>query len=239
MNKILTFGVAVVIGMMLACGNAVSGSGNIITENRTVSNFDKISLEGSGQLTLIQGETESLTIVAEDNILPLLESEVRDRTLYLGTKENSSFITTEPIRYTVTMIDISGLSVAGSADIVAAVVDAVNLVIDVSGSGEINIGQLTADTLTASISGSANMVIAGEIDSQDVTVSGSGDYEAGELDSNGADVTVDGSGKAVVWVNQSLTANVSGSGNIEYFGTPDTVIENIDGSGEIVSQGGR
>jgi hypothetical protein len=83
------------------------------------------------------------------------------------------------------------------------------------------------------------MVIAGEIDSQDVTVSGSGDYEAGELDSNGADVTVDGSGKAVVWVNQSLTANVSGSGNIEYFGTPDTVIENIDGSGEIVSQGGR
>ncbi len=65
----------------LACGvfsmNAINGSGNIITQSIDVSNFDRVSLEGSGDVYIEQGQTESLTIEADDNIQPLLETKVR------------------------------------------------------------------------------------------------------------------------------------------------------------------
>jgi hypothetical protein len=55
---------------LLFCGceefdlNAVTlgGSGKIITEKRVVHNFRQVELSGSGDLTISQGSTESLTV---------------------------------------------------------------------------------------------------------------------------------------------------------------------------------
>ena len=67
-----------------ACGETptsssdrVVGSGTAATESRSVSDFRGVSVSGVGQVILENTGTESLTITAEDNIMPLLESEVR------------------------------------------------------------------------------------------------------------------------------------------------------------------
>src|SRR5262245_51971625 len=64
----------------------VGGSGNAITESRNVSDFNSVRLMGSGQLTIDVTGTESLTIKADDNLLPYLTSEVNGKQLTLGTK---------------------------------------------------------------------------------------------------------------------------------------------------------
>ncbi len=46
------------------------------TESRDVPGFTRLALGTIGELTLVQGEEESLVIEAEDNILPLITSEV-------------------------------------------------------------------------------------------------------------------------------------------------------------------
>ena len=56
--------------------NMVRGSGNVIDETREVSGFDFVSISNSGQATISVGDTESLVITAEDNILPLIQSNV-------------------------------------------------------------------------------------------------------------------------------------------------------------------
>ena len=40
-----------------------------------VSSFDQVSLNGQGDLIITQGEQESLQIEAEDNLIPVIETE--------------------------------------------------------------------------------------------------------------------------------------------------------------------
>src|SRR5262249_20664375 len=79
-----------ILGFIFA-GRYVIGSGKAQTISRPVAGFTQISLEGQGALTIQQTGTDSLTIEADDNILPLLTSEVSNDRLTLGTKYNFPF----------------------------------------------------------------------------------------------------------------------------------------------------
>ncbi|MEH2336593.1 hypothetical protein [Nostoc sp.] len=56
---------------------------------------------------------ESLTISAEDNILPLLESRVKDRILYLSIVNDSSFDPTKPIEFILQVKSLESLNIDG------------------------------------------------------------------------------------------------------------------------------
>jgi hypothetical protein len=82
------------LGLVLALGaagcgaiDAKNGSGNVISESRSVTDFTGVELSGSGKLIIEQSDVESLTITADDNLLPDLTAEVRDSRLLLGTKK--------------------------------------------------------------------------------------------------------------------------------------------------------
>jgi hypothetical protein len=72
---VLTATALLIVLAVSACGISVfgeRGSGNVITESRVVSGSDEILLSGSGEVVVDVDGTESLTIEAEDNIMPLL-----------------------------------------------------------------------------------------------------------------------------------------------------------------------
>src|SRR5690242_12646963 len=62
--------------LSISDGHTVHGSGNVVTEARPVSGFDRVSVSGAGQLKVTQGDAESLTIETDDNLLPYIRSEV-------------------------------------------------------------------------------------------------------------------------------------------------------------------
>ncbi|MGH8910660.1 MAG: head GIN domain-containing protein [Egibacteraceae bacterium] len=194
---------------------AVRGSGQVVSESRTVSGFTGVALTGIGELRIEQTGDESLTIEAEDNILPLLTSDVSARILRLGTRSNTSIVTTKPIIYRLTVKDLSSLTV--------------------SGAGDATVLNLATTSFTAVISGSGNVTASGMAETQDVTISGSGTYTAEDLASDAAEVTVSGSGDAVVRVSDTLDATVSGSGSIAYIGDP-AVSQHVSGSGTITKR---
>ena len=94
---VLSAGVLAMVGC--AGPGLTQGSGHVRSESRAVQGFDQVVLTGSGELAITQGCAESLTIEAEDNILPLLRSDVSSGRLTLGGKDNASFSATQPIRY--------------------------------------------------------------------------------------------------------------------------------------------
>jgi len=59
----------------------INGSGTIVTEDRSVSGFDKVDLQSIGNLTIIEGDSESLTIKADDNVMQYITTEVFNDTL--------------------------------------------------------------------------------------------------------------------------------------------------------------
>ena len=199
---------SVVLGACSVFGER--GSGTMAIETRDVSGFSEIDLSGSGMVLVSVTGTESLTVEAEDNILSLLTTEVKDGRLILGA--NQSILPTRDIVYTVTVINLEAVTVSGSGSVAAVDVAANGFEVDISGSG----------TVTPE----------GVSERLDVSISGSGAFEGGALVAATGTVSVSGSGEALVNVTDDLDADVSGSGTVGYIGDP-TVSTSISGSGEV------
>lgn len=197
---------------LAACGNVV-GSGNVKTETRNVSGFSGVSLSGAGALNIAQTGTESLSITAEDNILPVITTQVVNNQLEIGYQSGTTIQPTKPVIFNVTVKTLDTL--------------------DISGAGNVTATGITATALTINLSGAGNISISGTTQSQDVSLSGAGSYSARDLTSQNATVHLSGVGKATVTVSGTLDATVSGAGNVTYYGNPTNVKQNISGVGSI------
>jgi hypothetical protein len=233
----LVFGL-VLVGVLVgvaACqefGGFVNGSGRVQTESRTVQGFSAVALTGTGTLVITQGNTEALTIEAEDNLLPVLTSTVRDGRLTLGTKDRVGIRPTKPIRYTLSVKNLNAIDISGSGDVQATALKSERFTVEISGSGNAEIGQLTATTLKLDISGSGNITVAGTANRQEIDISGSGKVRADELVSKEAMVNTSGNGKATLRVSDTLDVRISGSGSVDYIGAP-RITSHVSGSGAV------
>jgi hypothetical protein len=201
--------------LLLAACSVTQGSGQLATESRQVSGFTKVELAGFGELTIEQTGTESLTISAEDNLLPRLTSEVSGDTLVLGEEPNTTIRTTKPITYSLTVKELTGLAI--------------------SGSGNISVPKLTATALSTKISGSGTITVNGTAVDQDLEISGSGRYQAEQLTSKTVKAQISGSGTANVLATDMLDVKISGSGSLTYTGNPQ-VTQEISGSGKLIKK---
>jgi hypothetical protein len=211
-------------------------SGNLKTETREVSNVERVSLEDIGALTIVQGNEEGLTIEADDNLLPYIESTMRGNELVLGIKNGYSVSKNPTIRYTLKIKSLNRVSVSGAGSVTSEKLDFGDLDLDVSGSGNIRFADLAAKNLTVKSSGSGNFDLKGKIDSQDVSITGAGNYTAGDLQSSDATVRISGAGNVTVWVTSKLSVHITGFGNVNYYGSPE-VDQSISGGGGVKSLG--
>lgn len=213
----------------------VRGSGNVQTETRQVAGFDRVSVSGAGQLTVVQGEEESLVIEADDNLLPYIKSEVSRGRLQIGP-QNVNLKPTEPIRYRLQLKNLHELTLSGSVQADLGSIKTERLAINISGSGRLSMDRLESEVLSTDISGSGSTSAAGQVERQEVSISGSGNLEAADLKSTLASARISGSGHASLWVVESLNARISGSGRVEYRGSP-AVESHVSGSGRVRPSG--
>ena len=193
--------------------NAVQGSGKVVTQSRAVSGVSMISLSGSGQLFVEQGDTESLTVTTDDNLLQYISTQVHGNALDLGFNDPMTNVQpTNGIVFRLTVKKLEGL--------------------EISGSGQAEAKGVSTDRLQVRISGSGGVAGQGTANDLDLRISGSGSFRGQEIKSQRATVGVSGSGDAVVSASETLKADVSGSGTVEYVGEP-RVTENVSGSGAV------
>ena len=192
--------------------NGVRGSGIVKTEFREVAGFSSISFESVGMVKIQQTGKESLTISAEDNLLPLLEGRVTDRTLYLGTVNDAAMNPTKPIEFVVQVKSLEGLNL--------------------NGVGSIEAKGIQSKQLSVSHSGVGSVTIVGSADVLDLKLSGVGSYLGSQFQTKQATVQSSGVGSASVNVSEQLNADVSGLGSVENFGSPQ-VRESVEGVGKV------
>jgi hypothetical protein len=240
----LVFGIVLIgiLASVAACnagfGGIVNGSGQVRTESRTVRDFKSVDLTGVGTLVITQGSTEALTIEAEDNLLPVLTSEVRNGRLTLGARDHTIIRPTKPIRYTLAVKNLEAIDISGSGDVQAATLKSDRFKVEISGSGNATIDRLTATTLTANISGSGNITLAGTVNRQEISISGSGKLQADNLASKEARINTSGNGRGTLRVSDTLDVRISGSGSVGYIGSP-RVSTDISGSGRVSQVGAQ
>ena len=212
----------------------VDGSGKVTTDNRQVSKVSAVELRGFGDLDIVQGDTESLSLTGEDNILPLITTEVDSKgTLHIGVKKGESVTTHEKLKYSLSVKSLNGLVLSGSGNIhVKELKNSGTFDVSLEGSGNVKLERIEANALKVSLAGSGGVTVAGEAPEQTVDIAGSGDYEAAKLKSKTAKLSVAGSGDVEIWATDTLDVSVDGSGDVEYKGKP-TVKKQVHGSGSV------
>lgn len=248
---------ALVSLVLLSFGSMQASAADVLVQERTVSGFTGIVLNGSGNLRITQGDAESLTITAEQKVLDVITTEVRGGVLHIGRKRGSSVRTREEIRFDVTLrvlerLGMSGsgdayaerlegdelkVTISGSSDIELGEVLVDDLRITISGSGDVELAELDANSFEASISGSGEIEVSGRSDIQTVSVSGSGDHMAENLESREVTATVVGSGQIEIWATEELDVTVTGSGDVVYRGEPEVSLK-VSGSGSVQAKNG-
>jgi hypothetical protein len=207
-----------------------------IREPRDVGSFHGLRLEGFGTVRLTQGESCSVVVQADPDILPRITTEVVDGVLLLGLKRRGWMEGLRrqklAIRFEVTADSIKELTLSGVGRIDAPKITTDALSVIVSGAGAVEITSLTASSLDVVLSGAGSCEIAGSVSSQTLRLSGAGSYMASELDSKTASVSVSGAGSATILVTDTLDARVSGTGSIRYQGGA-AVRQRVTGVGSI------
>lgn len=219
----------------------LEGSGNVITESRDIEGVNAVSLSLQGELHVRRADEESLSVTADDNLLPCIATEVSDRRLEIRESKECagrSFRPTAPIRYELTVRDLGGIAVSGSGTVHADTIVCGEMGIALSGSGGVVIRSLEAGKIDVAISGSGDVTVEGAAKTQSVAVSGSGSYGGGTLRTETTAVAVSGSGDVTVWVEGGLDVGVSGSGSVSYYGDP-AVEQRVSGSGTVRPMGRR
>ena len=183
----------------------IAGSGNVVTQSREVSGFEAVSFSGVGRLILEQTGTESLTITADDNVLPLIVSDVVGRRLVLGFQSDTNFTNIQEIVFRLSVRRLEELSVSGAVSVDASGID--------------------MDALSVSMLGASTVTTAGRSTHQEIVVSGASTYDASGLASRSVTVDASGASRVVVRVSETLHARVSGGSLVEYIGDPVVTID--------------
>ncbi len=193
----------------------ITGSGTVITESRQVDSFDRLVVEGSGQVFVEIGPAPSLEVQAEDNVIPVLTTEINNGRLILSIEPDTSLRDIEPIVYRITAPDLVGIDIAGSGDVMADGIETTEFEVSIAGSGDVE--------------------PVGVAEHLSLSTAGSGTYRGIGLVAQSAKVDIAGSGSAMVNATVTLEISVAGSGSVEYVGNP-TVTQSIAGSGRVLQR---
>jgi len=219
MKKIVVISILALTLLLSGCfpfrilgDNAVRGSGRSGTETRQLASFDRIDLNGSGDVEIIFGDEESIVVEADDNLLSYIETNVSGGELSIGFKPLTAISTRSPMRFTITMKSLEG--------------------VEIDGSGSVVVAENAFDTLDLRIDGSGDLRAAGTANRVQVEINGSGTVECMQLQASNVSVTLRGSGDVDVYASEILDVEIPGSGTVNYKGSP-VVDTNIRGSGSV------
>ncbi len=209
------------------------GSGNIIKNAREVDKFDKIVLNGSGNIFLKQGNTQQVEVETDDNIMEFITTTVKGSTLIISS---SKPICPEKQNYYITVTDFEGVKIKGSGDLLGEnTIKGDKMAFRVYGSGDVKV-DVETDYLNTEITGSGDIFLSGIAKQSKLEIMGSGDMKMDDLEINDANVVIKGSGDCKLRVVENLKVEIFGSGDVQYYGNPQ-LSTSVKGSGDIKNIG--
>jgi hypothetical protein len=235
-RRLLAFGLAALSLPAITAAREVRGSGRIATEQRAVAGFDRLAIAGDFEVELHQGEREGVEIVADDNLLPLIETVVdgRDgpRTLRISPRRDVELAPSRRIRIRVDLVRLAKLAVAGSALVKGDGLRTERLDLALGGSGEIALAAVAAARVAVRLGGSGRVTVGGRSPEAVLDVAGSGHAVLAGLAADDVSVSLAGSGAADVRAERRLKVSIAGSGRVRHSGAAQPVVS-IAGSGDV------
>ena len=207
-----------------------SGKGKIVTQTLDLEKFSGVGLQSSVKVFLSQGKKQQVEVKGHENHIELLKTKVKNGQWSIDFEK---CIKDADFEVYISIPELDRVSVAGSGEVIGKTPFEVDdLDISVAGSGDVVLN-VDGESVDMRVAGSGDISVEGKTKSESIKIAGSGDVKAGHLETDRCKVSIAGSGDASVHVNQSLTASIAGSGDINYSGNAKDINTSVAGSGDV------
>jgi hypothetical protein len=221
--------------LLFACQpNDSRSSGEQVLEERRLKPFSRLRVSGIINLSLSQGDQESLRVEGDSKWVNQLKVEQRGDLLSISLKEGQkSWGKNEKIEVFLQLKDLRELEFEGAGQIkTSSLLELEDLLITGKGVGNI-ILELEAERLEAELNFVGNMELKGFARELLIDNEGLGNIDASKLICQKVELASSGIGKLAVHAEEELILNVSGIGSVNYTGNPKKVTEKVSGLGKV------
>ncbi len=209
----------------------VRGDGNVVKKERNATSFDGIRVSTGINVYLKQGDKESITVEADENLQEYIITEITGGVLHVYTEANIREAKMK--RVYVTMKEITSLKTSSAGDIIGETpVKGTDIELNASSAGNIKL-EVYAQKLEVNISSSGDVTLSGEAEALNADLSSAGDLEAYNLQVKQADISASSAGDARINVSERINARASSAGDISYRGDPKYVSASSSSAGGI------
>lgn len=202
---------SIIVNGLTGDSAVVEGNGKTVSEVRTIGAVTEAKIDGAFHVTIALGQGASLVLEADENILPLIKTEVSGERLRIFP--DGSFSTRTAVKVKLSLPKLFALSTAGSSTIAASGFD--------------------QESFEIHLSGSSKVTLAGKVHTFAGTLSGAGNLNAEPLDADAVSIDISGAGRCSTTAHRSVAAEVSGAGVIAVHGNPRQRSTHVTGAGRV------
>lgn len=209
------------------------------TENRNVKNFSEIKVSTGIDLYISMGNSEEVKVVADDDIIDEIITEVRGDVLHIYTKRNNNWFNWGKLNQTkkayVTVKELNGIDASSGSDVKSEnTLKGESIDLDASSGSDIDLDLIYKNIKLDTSSGS-DAKLSGKAKTFEAEASSGSDISARELETAICRVRVSSGSDATVHVTDELYAKASSGGDVRYYGNP-SIKDTDESSGGDVSQ---
>jgi len=180
------------------------GSGVLATEERESDHFHKIRVSGAVLAKVNYGDDYSISITADDNLIPLVETSVRKNgTLVVQTALGKVIQSRNPILVTVTTPQMTGAKALEACDV--------------------EIEGFDLEEFSADVEGASQMTLGSKVEHLDLTVDGASRMLAADTSARTIEFKVSGTSLVTLAASESIEGRVSGASQVTYGGTASDI----------------
>jgi hypothetical protein len=216
----------------ISFGNGIKGSGNVVTQNRNITEkFTGIDAGSGIEVEITQANTPSILVEADDNIIEYITTEIQNGILIISCKESIKNAKERKVK--VTLPDVESISASSGSEIKSMnTITSSSLDIKSSSGSEIDITIQAENAYCTSSSGSTINLKGKALKLQTQSSSGS-DIDAEDLLANEINATSSSGSHTTIHPIVSLEASASSGGNINYVNVPKSVSKKESSGGSI------
>lgn len=196
-------------------------TGPVESRSFAAADFNNVTAATPDRIVIRRGDTFAVAARGRAALLDRLAIDVDGSTLRIrreGTMREADLDRLGTAVVTVTLPRLTGITLAGSGEVMAEQVDGPNAALVLAGSGDMTVSNAMVQAMDVTLAGSGDISMTGRAERADVTVAGSGSVNGVTFGARRADVTVAGSGDVAMAVTDNADVTVLGSGDVAITG---------------------
>jgi hypothetical protein len=206
---------ALVVGgtrLMSGASADVTGSGKHKEDRRQIGGFDKVAVGGALEVQIdVGGAGSEIVVSGDDNLVPLVQSEVKDGRLRLRSREN--------------LRPQSGLTVTVRLPSLRE--------IEAGGAVRITARGVAGDSLKVDIAGASQVQLEGKVKKLDAEVAGASRLNATSLQTDSVVVDAAGASSAAISARREVSGEAAGASQVQVHGNPASVKVETSGASSV------